>query len=130
MRVFVDTSAWYAYFDKADISHQKAVKFFRLKHELVTSNIVIHETIALCTRRLTFSVAKKIGQFLFNSGLVSIITSTLTDEKKAWQFFIRQKSAKASFVDVNNKIIMQKMYMKHIFAFDDDFNKLGLIVMT
>ena len=47
MIAFVDTSAWYAYFDKSDRFHPQAVRFLSQSHELITSDVVFIETCAL-----------------------------------------------------------------------------------
>lgn len=128
MRIFVDTSAWYAYFDRSDGDHQKAAAFFKKRPGLVTSNLVLSETLALLQRRVGKKVAKKAGNFLLRSSLVEMVG--LGQELLRETFSVFEKApAKISFVDCSNRVAMKSLHLKIIFCFDQDFKKLGLKVV-
>ena len=66
MTVFVDTSAFYAVFDREDVSHPRAVKVWRDlltgEPDLVTNNYVLLETCALLQSRLGMMALKTLPQ--------------------------------------------------------------------
>lgn len=128
MKCFVDTSAWIAHFDKDDDFHEDAESFFRKKPLMVTSNIVIHETIAHLQARINKNLALTAGKLLFNDALVQLIIIDRNQEVRAWNEYVVQ-SKKISFVDCSIKVVMEEKKLGTIFAFDDDFAKLGLKVV-
>lgn len=128
MKVFVDTSAWYTYFDRSDRCHRKATAFFKKKPGLVTSTLVLSETLALLQRRIGKKVARKAGGFLLSSPLVKLVD--LEPELLREAFLVFEKApAKISFVDSSNQVAMESLGLKTIFCFDRDFEKLGLKVV-
>lgn len=128
MKVFVDTSAWYAYFDRKDNNHQEAMTFFKKKPELVTSELILAETLALVQRRINKITGQKIGEFLLNSPLIEM--TLLTPELLNQSFALFKKTpSRISFVDCTNKVAAESLGIKQIFCFDRDFIKLGLKVV-
>jgi len=47
MKVIVDTTAWYGYFVKSDKFHDESVAFIDTKPEIIISNIIFEEVLAL-----------------------------------------------------------------------------------
>lgn len=128
MRIFVDTSAWYAYFDQDDNYHQRAVSFFEKRYSLVTSGLVLSETLALLQRRVGKKISARTGDFLLNSTLVEIVSLGRGLLDQTFSLF-KGSPAKVSFVDCSNKVVMDNLGIKEIFCFDKDFKKLGLKVL-
>ncbi len=92
MPIFVDTSAWYALFDKNDADHASAVKFKEsLTHSLVTTNYVADEIITLVKNRLNNRIAVEIGGKLWNESIATLIRVTVQDEKRAWEIFVKYR---------------------------------------
>lgn len=129
MKVFVDTSAWFSLFDKNDKFHKSTLTFLRTKPDLVTSDVVFIETCALLHKRLGKRVCQKAGDFLRKSNVIELLRISDEELGNAWEEFKRITYSKISFVDVTNKIIMQNLGISEIFAFDKDFEKLGLRVV-
>lgn len=123
--VFVDTSAFFALADRTDRFHPAAVEFVR-HHEglLVTSNLVIYETLTLIRMRLGFEPAVQFGRRLFDEAITPSLRVTTTDASNAWTLFRRYRDKRFSFVDCTSFVLMERRGIRTAFAFDDDFRQL------
>lgn len=126
MRFFVDSSFWFAYFDRDDIHHQQARDIIERKIPCVTSTVILHETLAICARRLSFSIAIKAGEFLLNNSIISLIIPTLNEEITAWKLYREKSKGKLSWVDCTNKILMDAHGIRDTLAFDKHFETFGM----
>lgn len=124
-RLFVDTSAWLAHFNRHDDFYQQAEKIFKKKPDLLTSNAVLYETIAHLSAQVSKKAAQIAGDFIFSATAVQLIPLSLEDEISAWESLKRAKFS-LSFVDMSNVVLLQRLNLKEIFAFDRDFLKMGL----
>lgn len=128
MKVFVDTSAWIAFFDQTDDFHYKAKGFLERKPELITSNIVLHECIAHLENRISKRVAEKVAETLIAGNICELVCLTSEQELQSLEKY-KEVSRRISFVDVANKVVMEDLGLGKIFAFDQDFKKLSLNVV-
>jgi len=64
------------------------------------------------------------GDFILRSGAVELITVSSDDEIAAWKRY-RSFYLKISYVDATNVVVMNKLRLKEIFAFDRDFLRFG-----
>lgn len=128
--IFVDTSAFFALADQTDRFHSLAVRFVETNERLlVTSNMVVHETITLIRMRLGYEQAVKVGRRLFDETVTPLIRVTATDERKAWDTFMRYHDKRFSFVDCTSFVLMQRLGIRAAFAFDQDFIQFGRCVV-
>lgn len=123
-KLFVDTSAWLAYFNRHDDFHEQAKKLFNKKPELLTSNAVLHETIAHLSARVSKKAAQIAGDFILSGTAVQLILLSLRDEISSWEA-LKKMEFSLSFVDMSSVILMRRLKLKEIFAFDRDFLKMG-----
>ncbi|MBM3209598.1 PIN domain-containing protein [Candidatus Shapirobacteria bacterium] len=128
MTYFVDTSGWIAHFHEGDEFHKQAEKFLKDRPSLLTSNIVLHETVAHLEARYGKKVAITAGNFILSGSVVELVPLTLADEAAAWQR-LKEPKFSLSFVDTTNVILMERLGLKEIFAFDEDFRQVGLKVI-
>ena len=105
MKVFVDSSAWIAFFSKTDDFHLPAVKFFKKKPKLVSSNIVLHETVAHLRNRVSRQAAEIAAEMIFNPLLVELIFVAEKEEKQSFEKY-KKGQKKISFVYWKNIVIM------------------------
>lgn len=129
MKVFIDSSALFAYFVESDDFHKNAVSFLAEKPELITSTVVLHETIALFAKRISKTIAKKVGSFVFEEEIITLIVPSNKEERESWELYRTSKRSKMSWVDYNNVTVMKNLGIKEIFTFDEDFRKLGLRIV-
>ena len=124
--IFVDTSAWCAYFDESEVNHSVAVSLMDdVPFPLITSNYVIDETLTLINIRAGHSQAVTIGERLFAGYPARLIRITEKDEKDAFKLFARYSDKKFSFTDCTSFVVMQKFGITQAFTFDKHFRQMG-----
>ena len=129
-RIFVDTSAWYAFIDKNDRDHIAAVKKIQvLDRPLLTSNYVLDEILTLLKTRLGPSIAISFGQKLWDQGVSALVRITEKDEARAWRIFRQYKDKGFSFTDCTSFALMERLDIDTVFAFDDHFFQYGKCVI-
>ncbi|MBU4373892.1 MAG: PIN domain-containing protein [Euryarchaeota archaeon] len=129
MSIFVDTSAWYALFDKNDSDHASAVRFKEsLTHSLVTTNYVADEIITLVKVRLGHRITVEIGEKLWDESMATLIRVTSIDEKKAWEIFVKHRDKGFSFTDCTSFVVMERLGIIEAFAFDEHFEQYGGLI--
>lgn len=97
--VFIDTGAWFAIADKIDQFHGKATEILHTlvesKIPMVTSNLIVHETVMLLSRKVS-----KIAAVIF------------------WKKFMRMETLKLSR-------LMKKSSKKHTGYLNDIQNRIS-----
>ncbi len=130
--VFVDTSAWKAFYDEKDDRHKEARSFMesvvakRLPIRLfVTSDYVMDETLTLI--RLAHSHAKAVE--FANTVTSSRATRLFFLEEelfdKALSMFIEHRDKLWSFTDCVSFVVMKHLNLNTAFAFDPHFRQAG-----
>lgn len=129
-RLFVDTSAWFAYANRKDRDHatvSAAVTGF--DGRLVTSNFVFDETLSLCLYRLGHAVAERVGAVLLDPDSVDLIRVTPEDEQMAWTLFRNRPDQRYSVTDCTSFALMRRLGIDAALALDEDFRAEGFRVM-
>jgi predicted nucleic acid-binding protein len=125
---FVDTGAWFASVVPSDSDHAAAVRWLSLNTEpLLTTDYVVDETLTLLQRRGEISRARSLGEQFFNGTLATIYYLTEADIAQAWETFRRFTDKEWSFTDCASKIVIEKLNLKHAFAFDQHFRQFGIV---
>jgi predicted nucleic acid-binding protein len=121
-RLFVDTSAWFAFANSADPDHKAVAALLdAFKGRLVTSNFVFNETATLCLYRLGHAAAQRVGRVLRDSSQVDLVRVTSEDEATAWDLFRERTDKQYSFTDCTSFALMRRLKLKTAAALDDDF---------
>jgi len=121
-RLFVDTSAWFAFANSGDPDHETVAELLAaFKGRLVSSNFVFDETVTLCLYRLGHDAAERVGQALRDGDQVDIVRVAPEDEAGAWQLFRERRDKQYSFTDCTSFALMQRLNLKTAAALDDDF---------
>ena len=121
-RLFVDTSAWFAFANSGDPDHETVAELLAaFKGRLVSSNFVFDETVTLCLYRLGHDAAERVGQALRDGDQVDIVRVAPEDEAGAWQLFRERRDKQYSFTDCTAFALMQRLNLKTAAALDDDF---------
>ena len=125
-RTFVDTSAWYAYTNASDPSHEAVSRTRRaVDGRLVTSSYVFDELVTLCRYRLSHAAAAKVGALLLAAARLDLVRITPDDEKAAWALFQRRPDRLYSFTDCTSFVLMRRLGLTRALALDDDFATEG-----
>jgi predicted nucleic acid-binding protein len=129
MKIFVDTSAWLALNDRNDQYHSEAVSKLNIvtkqKIELITSEYVVDESIAIIRYRVSHKAAVVFGDSLMNSTIVTVADITEEERFKAWMLFKKYDDKELSFTDCTSFALMNKLRLRKVFAFDDHFKQIG-----
>ena len=125
-RVFVDTSAIYAYINAKDPDHDRIKGFLNsFEGQLLTSNFVFDEIITLVLARMGHGQAVLTGQVLLNPNIFTMIRVGLSDERSAWELFVNRQDKTYSFTDCTSFVIMRKMDITKFLALDPHFQQEG-----
>lgn len=123
--IFVDTGAWFAIADTSDQLHNKATEHIKKLSEskavFITSNLVVHETIMLLSRKLSKNAAIRFIDMIYNDENVKIIQSNEILEGKAYQTYKKYSDHDFSVADCVSFVLMKEHALKKAFTFDKHF---------
>ncbi|MGE5576534.1 MAG: type II toxin-antitoxin system VapC family toxin [Syntrophothermus sp.] len=132
MKIFVDTSAWYAIVVSEDQFHQPArdtlVELLKGGAEFFTTSFVISETYTLILRRFGNRDALTYLDFIGKreaDGIIRIITVERETEKEARLLLQKYSDRSFTYVDAVSAVVALKSSMDMIFSFDKHFAILG-----
>jgi predicted nucleic acid-binding protein len=120
MRVFVDTSAWFAASNVKDRHHQRASELLAADGEFVTSTFVVVETWLLLQSRIGFAIAERFVD-LVREGAATLEQSSLEDVQKACQIAGAFQDQTFSLVDRTSFVMMERLGITRVASFDADF---------
>lgn len=127
MKIFIDTSAFYALLDRDDSNHSKAKKrwtdLLTSESVLVTSNYVLVECFALIQHRLGMEAVRG-----FQEDIIPLINIEFIDSgihKAAVSALLASSRRKLSLVDCVSFETMRALGLKSVFAFDQHFKEQG-----
>jgi hypothetical protein len=125
-RVFVDTSAWFAFANRSDPDHGRVAPVLKeFERRLVTSTFVFDETVTLCRYRYGHVIATRMGEALLASSVVDLVRVTESDERLAWRLFRERRDKSYSFTDCTSFVLMRRMSLQTVVSLDDDFRQEG-----
>ena len=133
MRVFADTGAWCALYDRSDVHHARASAFLqeikRQKIQLITSDYVFDESLTLLRFRAGHREAVEFGRWTQQSSLVKVINVDEKTWQAAWDVFVRYDDKHFSFTDCTSFAIMRQLGLLNAFAFDHNFEQTGFVML-
>jgi predicted nucleic acid-binding protein len=128
--VFVDTSAWFAYFLPVDPNHQRVRTYVgSLAEPTATTDYCIDETLTLLSVRGEPRRALEAGRAFFHEQVARIQFLTAEQIQRAWILFQRRATAGWSFTDCTSKIVIDDLNIRSAAALDEDFQQFGIQVM-
>jgi predicted nucleic acid-binding protein len=131
MRIFNDTSSFYALLDRDDENHQKAKKawsdILRAESALITSNYVLVETFALLQHRLGIEAVRGFQDDIVPLADIEFVTSEIHRSGVASVLSAARRNL--SLVDCTSFEVMRTLEVKTLFAFDPHFREQGFLVI-
>jgi predicted nucleic acid-binding protein len=128
-RLFVDTSAWLAFVNRADESHAPVTALLtEFDGRLVTTDFVFDETVTVARSRLCRDTAVRLGDALLDSRLVVLVRLSVKDQDQAWDLFRSRRDKNCSFTDCTSFTVMRRLDIRRAAALDDDFRQEGFEV--
>ncbi|MCP5114164.1 MAG: PIN domain-containing protein [bacterium] len=128
-RAFVDTGYFIARVVPRDQWHKRAVKAEKQADSLVTSSLVINETISLLQGRGLFSTALEFLQGTRHQTSLRVIYPDAVLQSLAWDLFSRHGASGANAVDCVSFAIMRDLHIKKAFTFDGHFRTAGFQIL-
>jgi len=127
MILFVDTSAFYALFDKDDANHNKAKKAWTdilgFDNTIITSNYVLVECFALLQHRHGLQAARSFQEDVLP--IINVEWIKETSHRAAVSALLAASKRKLSLVDCVSFETMRSLGIKTVFAFDPHFADQG-----
>lgn len=120
MSRFVDTSVWYAAADRDDRSNERAKYLLSGDDPLVTTDHVLVEVWWLLRSRLGRPAAVKFWEGI-RSGVAAVEVVGAADLEAAWLIAVSFEDQDFSFVDCTSFAVMQRLGVRRVASFDDDF---------
>ena len=127
MTIFVDTSAFYAVFDRSDPNHLEAREtwntLLRGQATLLTTNYVLLETAALLQHRIGIGAVRSFHQDV--SALLQVDWVTRERHHAAMEALLAASRKKLSLVDCLSFQTMRRFSVHTAFCFDRHFSEQG-----
>lgn len=128
MKLFVDTSAFVAVVDHADQFHRSAKTFIDALPEhtqLITSNYVLDEMVTRLRMTAGVEIAIRAVERVWGDDRYRVHTIDRAIEEEALKRLRKYAEHRLSFTDCTTAVLLEQLEMDRIFAFDEDFRKLG-----
>lgn len=133
MKVFIDTSAFIAYFIKQEIHNKEVTRKYevyrRQKATFLTSNYIICELLTWFNAKYHKSVLEKVISTLGrleNEKEISVLYIDRVITKKSMEILTKFSDHKISFTDATSYVLYKDFSLDEIFTLDDDFKKMRL----
>ncbi|MDH4196167.1 MAG: PIN domain-containing protein [Candidatus Aminicenantes bacterium] len=127
MKIFIDTSAYYALLDRDDDNQPAAkeawLKIMKAENTLVTSNYVLVETFALLQNRLGVAAVRA-----FQDDVVSVLNIEFVVpevHRSSIAALLAAAKRNLSLVDCTSFEIIRSLGIRSVFAFDAHFRDAG-----
>jgi predicted nucleic acid-binding protein len=131
MRVFIDTSAFYALLDRDDENHRKAKNAWAdlLKNDdtLLTNNYVLVETFALIQHRLGMDAIRGFQNDILPLVNIEFVVPEL--HRSGVSALLAASRRNLSLVDCVSFEMMRVLEIKTAFAFDPHFKEQGFNII-
>ena len=131
MRVFIDTSAFYALLDRADEYHLKAGREWNrildADYTLVTTNYILVETLALLQSRLGLEAVRKFQEDIFPLLSLEFITPKM--HRLGTSALLSSSRRRLSLVDCTSFEVMRETGIRKVFSFDPHFKEQGFEIL-
>ncbi len=129
MKLFGDSSAWLAFFDRSQPAHETIRREVGAlsRHNLVifVTDYVIDETLTLVLARAGHSVAVMCGEWLLHSPSIHLVRIDENQWDSAWDLFRRYDDKDFSFTDCTSFVVMEAYNLVDAFTFDRHFEQMG-----
>jgi predicted nucleic acid-binding protein len=132
MKVFVDTSAWAAYYDTSDRWHAAArdaiQRSVHARVTFVTTDYILDETLTLLLMHAGRRAALQFGEAVQQSRNVDLVHVDPATWEQAWGMFRRYEDKMWAFTDCTSFAVMQQRGLQRAFSFDRHFEQAGFVL--
>jgi len=132
MRIFIDTSAFYALLDRDDANNRKATKVWTnllgTEDTLVTSNYILLEAFALMQSRLGLEAVRGFQEDILPLIAIEFVSPEV--HRSGTAALLSASGRSLSLVDCISFELMRSSGIKSVFTFDHHFKEQGFVVLT
>lgn len=129
MRLFIDTSAFYALLDRDDQNHLRAKgvwpEILNAENTLVTSNYILVESFALVQNRLGIEAVRGFNEDILP--LINVEFVAVETHRSAVSALLSASRRNLSLVDCVSFEVMRSSGIRTAFTFDPHFKEHGFI---
>jgi predicted nucleic acid-binding protein len=130
--VFLDTGYLIAQEMDDDQHYEAAVRHWqsvsRGRPDLVTTSLVLTETVTFINSRGQHSKAVSVGNMLLDSPSINLIQVNESLLMDGWEYFKRYGDKRYSLTDCVSFVIMERYGIRAAYAFDRNFTQAGFII--
>ena len=130
-RVFLDSSFWIAFRDSRQTHHERARavvnSLFQERAHFVSTPLVFAETHATFVR--SRAVRERIIADFWENPLLHLATVTESDHRDALTLLRRHDDKSHPFCDAISFVVIQRLNVRRVAAFDDHFRQFGSVEM-
>jgi predicted nucleic acid-binding protein len=123
--VFVDASAWVAFFNRRDAhqleAHETMELLLRTSAPLITSTWTTYEAITIVRSKLGYGRARRLWQMANNGRIATMIRVDPTIESAALKLFWRYRDKEWGVVDCASIVLMERIGCETVFGYDRHF---------
>ena len=134
--IFVDNSAWIALSNTRDQHYDEAKTIFnrllQQRMQIVTTDYVIDETVTRLRYDLSHAATVKFLDVIERTAQEDTLAEIGVDRRlfqEALRLFRQYDSARLSFTDCTSFAVCQKHKIAEVFAFDSDFEMMGITML-
>lgn len=120
MKLFVDSSVWFAAVNEADGDFARAKEILRPEEQCVTTDHVLIETWLLLNSRVGQYVAERFFRQIRN-GVAEVVLIKAKDIETAWSIGQQFPDQNFSIVDRTSFAVMERLRLRRVASFDNDF---------
>ena len=128
-RVYVDTSAWIAFFSSRDQNHANAERLFREAVSrnalLTTTNLVLAEVHRLILHRVGMAAAALALQRIVSSSRTSVVFASGAHHAAAMAWLARLSGHRVTYADAAGFAVIEDLSCAGFMSFDSDFLLAG-----
>jgi uncharacterized protein len=132
MRIFIDTSAFYALLDRDDANNEKAAKVWTYllgaEYTLVTSNYIPVEAFALMQNRLGLDAVRGFQEDVLPLITIEFVTPEM--HRSGIAALVSASRRSLSLADCVSFELMRSSGIKSVFAFDNHFKEQGFVILS
>lgn len=129
--VFVDTSAWFAFFVPSDPNHSLVRDWFEHSAQpLLTTDFCVDETLTLLLLRRERRRAVEAGSAFFHGGICTLHYIVPDEIHLAWLLFQQRAPAGWSFTDCTSKVVIDKLRVESALTLDEHFAQFGNVIIV
>lgn len=128
--VFIDSSALFAWSD-ASCPQNRAIHDYLLRENppLVTTNIVIAETISLITKRISKHAGIQFSVAVEDSRIVQVIYADEFLTKAALKLYRKYTDKDFDLIDATSFVLCKERKIKQVLTLDKHFSQMGFEIL-